>query len=87
LSVHPLIRPFTFQSVIVPILAERMNNILEAPVPFVAGCVSQPAEVPSDIVILDVIKDQFLTKDDVPPLPRMQELYPFHFYSSLLLLR
>lgn len=71
---YPLIRPFIFQSVIVPILAEKINNLLDAPVPFVAGCVSLPSEVPSDVVILDISKNQILTNNPLPVFPKMPEL-------------
>jgi len=38
----PLLRPFVYQSVMIPILPEMLLEFLEAPVPFVLGLTSAP---------------------------------------------
>lgn len=57
-----LIRPFVYQSVLIPILPESLFTMISAPVPFLVGVDSLPpkSEIPNDVVIVDVERDRVL---------------------------
>ena len=77
LAIPPLIRPFVYQSVIITTLPKKMYSFLEAPVPFIVGVTSLPADIPSDIIVIDISKRSLKSLNQIPPLPNLPQLYPF----------
>lgn len=84
LSLIPMIRPFEWQSLLLPVLPKAMLDFLEAPVPFIVGIQHKTNEVSSkisNIIRVNVYKDQVKTFS-LPQLPRQKELSsalePFH---------
>lgn len=76
LSVIPMIRPFEWQSLFLPILPERMLDFLDAPVPFIVGVQHKPSDrkmKASNLVHVNVVKDQVKARY-IPTLPRYKEL-------------
>ena len=84
-AVLPLLRPFRWQSVLLPILPTHLTAFLEAPVPFLAGfqyktpTVRQAAQ---GVVRVNVYKDSVASVGALPALPGRarlaQELAPAH---------
>ncbi|KAJ8422064.1 hypothetical protein Cgig2_031785 [Carnegiea gigantea] len=77
LSLTPMIRPFEWQSLFLPILPVKMLDFLDAPVPYIVGMQNIPADLrlkTSNLVHVDVAKDQVKTCS-LPLLPRRKELY------------
>ncbi|KAJ7972574.1 DENN domain-containing protein [Quillaja saponaria] len=61
LSLVPMIHPFQWQSLLLPILPARMLDFLDAPVPFIVGIQHKPVELKmktSNLVQVNVLKDQ-----------------------------
>eukprot|EP01104_Vermistella_antarctica_P017842 TRINITY_DN6419_c0_g1_i1.p1 TRINITY_DN6419_c0_g1~~TRINITY_DN6419_c0_g1_i1.p1 ORF type:complete len:951 (+),score=205.05 TRINITY_DN6419_c0_g1_i1:189-3041(+) len=59
MAMIPLLYPYVWQSVLLPILPERLYDLLEAPVPFIVGVTSLSGESivdkdMSDVVIVDL---------------------------------
>ncbi|XP_024043810.1 uncharacterized protein LOC18046225 isoform X3 [Citrus clementina] len=76
LSLIPMIRPFQWQSLLLPILPAKMLDFLEAPVPFIAGIQTKPADLKiktSNLVQVNVLKDQ-VKSCHLPALPQQREL-------------
>lgn len=76
LSLIPLIRPFEWQSLLLPVLPKKMLDFLDAPVPFIVGVQHKPNDVRpkvSNLVRVNVYKDQVKT-GSMPSLPRHKEL-------------
>ncbi|XP_058005811.1 uncharacterized protein LOC110660094 isoform X3 [Hevea brasiliensis] len=76
LSLVPIIRPFQWQSLFLPVLPGRMLDFLDAPVPFIVGIQQNPADLKmktSDLVHVNVVKDQ-VKMCRLPALPRYKEL-------------
>ncbi|GMI98679.1 hypothetical protein like AT2G20320 [Hibiscus trionum] len=76
LSLIPIIRPFQWQSLLLPVLPMRMLDFLDAPVPFVVGVQDKPADMKmrtSNLVQVNLPKKQVKTCY-VPQLPRHKEL-------------
>ncbi|XP_010264819.1 PREDICTED: uncharacterized protein LOC104602732 isoform X2 [Nelumbo nucifera] len=79
LSLIPMIRPFEWQSLLLPVLPKKMLDFLDAPVPYVVGIQQKPADLKmktsktSNIVHVNVQKDQ-VKMCYLPPLPRRKEL-------------
>ncbi|KAJ7977157.1 DENN domain-containing protein [Quillaja saponaria] len=76
LSLVPLIRPFQWQSLLLPILPARMLDFLDAPVPFIVGIQQKFADLKmktSNLVQVNVLKDQ-VKICHLPTLPRHKEL-------------
>ncbi|GLT41478.1 hypothetical protein SLA2020_155390 [Shorea laevis] len=76
LSLVPMIRPFQWQSLLLPVLPVKMLDFLEAPVPFLVGLQHKPADLKlktSDLVLVNVIKNQVKTCH-LPTLPHYREL-------------
>lgn len=73
-----LIRPFVYQSVLIPILPESLFTMISAPVPFLVGVASLPhkSEIPNDVVVVDVEKDRVhnLGPGGALQIPRWKEL-------------
>lgn len=76
LSLIPMILPFQWQSLMLPVLPARMLEFLEAPVPFIVGLQNKPTDLKmktSNLVHVNVFKDQVKTCS-LPTLPRYKEL-------------
>ncbi|KAK3193332.1 hypothetical protein Dsin_024642 [Dipteronia sinensis] len=76
LSLIPMIRPFQWQSLLLPILPGKMLDFLEAPVPFIVGLQNKPADLKlktSNLVKVNVLHDQ-VKMCNLPSLPRYKEL-------------
>jgi hypothetical protein len=73
-----LIRPFVYQSVLIPILPESLFTMISAPVPFLVGVTTLPpkSEIPNDVVVVDVERDRVLNlgPGGAPQIPRFKEL-------------
>eukprot|EP01113_Clastostelium_recurvatum_P009386 TRINITY_DN14519_c0_g1_i2.p1 TRINITY_DN14519_c0_g1~~TRINITY_DN14519_c0_g1_i2.p1 ORF type:complete len:609 (-),score=165.40 TRINITY_DN14519_c0_g1_i2:42-1868(-) len=78
LSWITLIRPFVYQSIIIPLLPSSLYTMLESPVPFLIGVTTLPpkGEIPPDVIIVDVKEDRVYCKEGLPRLaiPRHKEL-------------
>ncbi|XP_050365548.1 uncharacterized protein LOC126784096 [Argentina anserina] len=90
LSLIPMIRPFQWQSLMLPVLPGKMLDFLDAPVPFIIGIEQVPADLKkktSDPVVINVVKDQVKLSHHLPALPRYKELalelVPFHSKLSM----
>lgn len=84
LSIIPLIRPYQWQSLLMPVLPNDMLDFLDAPVPYIVGVKNKTTEVQSkltNVVLVDVNKNQVKTPT-IPSLPKQKELYsrlsPYH---------
>ncbi|XP_057839634.2 uncharacterized protein LOC131049560 isoform X1 [Cryptomeria japonica] len=84
MSVIPLIRPFQWQSLLLPILPNSMLEFLDAPVPYIAGVKNRSPEVRSkipNVILVDVNRNQVKTPS-IPQLPQQRELLsalvPYH---------
>lgn len=76
LSLVPMILPFQWQSLMLPVLPGRMLEFLDAPVPFIVGLLNKPTDMKikaSNLVHVNVFKDQVKTCS-MPALPRYKEL-------------
>ncbi|KAH6771308.1 DENN domain-containing protein [Perilla frutescens var. hirtella] len=88
LSIIPIIRPFEWQSLFLPILPARMVDFLDAPVPFIVGIKHRLPDMrtrPPNLVQLNVLKDQ-VRSCNLPQLPQhkelISELRPIHYKLS-----
>ncbi|OVA06839.1 DENN domain [Macleaya cordata] len=84
LSIIPLIRPFRWQSLLMPVLPNDMLDFLDAPVPYVVGVKNKTAEVQSRLangILVDANKNQ-VRSPTIPQLPKHKELVsslsPYH---------
>ncbi|KAG8641857.1 hypothetical protein MANES_12G041101v8 [Manihot esculenta] len=84
LSLVPMIRPFQWQSLFLPVLPGRMLDFLDAPVPFIVGIQQKPADLKmktSSFIHVNVVKDQ-VKVCRLPTLPHYKELFselaPYH---------
>ncbi|WCJ38232.1 DENN (AEX-3) domain-containing protein [Euphorbia peplus] len=84
LSVVPMIRPFQWQSLFLPVLPARMLDFLDAPVPYIVGIQQKPEDLKmrtSNLIHVNVLKNQ-VKMCNLPALPRYRELIsrlsPFH---------
>ncbi|XP_075507146.1 uncharacterized protein LOC142543650 isoform X1 [Primulina tabacum] len=87
LSIIPMIRPFEWQSLFLPILPGKMLDFLDAPVPFIVGIQHKIGDLKkkiSNLVRVNAIKNQVKTCY-LPLLPRRKELISElgPFYSLL----
>ncbi|KAF8721312.1 hypothetical protein HU200_023245 [Digitaria exilis] len=76
LSIIPMIRPFQWQSLLLPVLPRKLVDFLDAPVPFIAGVQHKPPDIKmkgSSLVRINVQKDQ-VKACSLPQLPRYKEL-------------
>ncbi|KAM0828353.1 hypothetical protein ACQ4PT_067613 [Festuca glaucescens] len=76
LSVIPMIRPFQWQSLLLPVLPRKLIDFIDAPVPFIAGIQYKPPDIKmkaSSLVRVNVQKDQ-VKGNLLPQLPRYKEL-------------
>ncbi|XP_022888293.1 uncharacterized protein LOC111403884 isoform X3 [Olea europaea var. sylvestris] len=84
LSIIPLIRPYQWQSLLMPVLPNDMLDFLDAPVPYIVGIKSKTAELQSkltNVILVDLNKNQ-VKSPAIPQLPQHRELYsslsPYH---------
>ncbi|XP_051131211.1 uncharacterized protein LOC127251524 isoform X2 [Andrographis paniculata] len=84
LSVIPLIRPYQWQSLLMPVLPNDMLDFLDAPVPYIVGVKNKTAEVQSkltNVILVDANRNQ-VKSPSIPQLPQYRELYsslsPYH---------
>ncbi|TYJ32457.1 hypothetical protein E1A91_A05G035800v1 [Gossypium mustelinum] len=84
LSVVPLIRPYQWQSLLMPVLPDDMLDFLDAPVPYIVGVKNKTSEVQSklaNVILVDANKNQIKTST-IPQLPQHRELFaclsPYH---------
>jgi len=80
----PMIRPYQWQCLLLPILPNQMLDFLEAPVPFAVGVQHKTSEVQtkaSHLVRVNVLKDK-IAMPSIPALPDysrlLSELELFH---------
>ncbi|KAJ4888873.1 DENN (AEX-3) domain-containing protein [Raphanus sativus] len=76
LSLVPMIRPFQWQSLLLPVLPGRMFDFLEAPVPFLVGIHSKPTDwkvKTSNLILVNIINNQ-VKICNMPALPQQREL-------------
>ncbi|XP_066384173.1 uncharacterized protein [Miscanthus floridulus] len=77
LSVIPMIRPFQWQSLLLPVLPMKLIDFLDAPVPFIVSLFGSPPDIKmkgSSLVRVNVQKDQ-VKACSLPQLPRYKELF------------
>ncbi|KAJ1437132.1 uDENN domain [Sesbania bispinosa] len=84
LSVIPLIRPYQWQSLLMPVLPNDMLEFLDAPVPYVVGVRNKTNEVQSkltNVMLVDANRNQ-VKSSTIPQLPKQKELIsslrPYH---------
>ncbi|XP_043721329.1 uncharacterized protein LOC122668844 [Telopea speciosissima] len=84
LSIIPLIRPYHWQSLLMPVLPNDMLDFLDAPVPYVVGVKNKTTEVQlklANIILVDANKNQ-VRSPSLPQLPQHKELFsslsPYH---------
>ncbi|WOG94214.1 hypothetical protein DCAR_0313507 [Daucus carota subsp. sativus] len=84
LSIIPLLRPYQWQSLLMPVLPNDMLDFLDAPVPYIVGVKNKTTEVQSKLtnaLIVDVNKNQ-VKSQTIPQLPKQKELFsllsPYH---------
>ncbi|XP_058079304.1 uncharacterized protein LOC131227526 isoform X2 [Magnolia sinica] len=84
LSIIPLIRPYQWQSLLMPVLPNDMLDFLDAPVPYVVGVKNKSSEVQSklaNVIVIDADKNQ-VRSPGLPQLPQHKELLsslsPYH---------
>ncbi|RDX68569.1 DENN domain-containing protein 5B, partial [Mucuna pruriens] len=84
LSVIPLIQPYRWQSLLMPVLPNGMLEFLDAPVPYVVGIKNKTSEVQSrftNVILVDANRNQ-VKSSTIPQLPRQKELVsslrPYH---------
>ncbi|KAH9616694.1 hypothetical protein KSS87_001428 [Heliosperma pusillum] len=84
LSILPLIRPYQWQSLLMPVLPNDMLDFLDAPVPYIVGVQSRALEVQSKLssaILVDVSRNQ-VKSSSMPQLPKhndlVQSLIPYH---------
>ncbi|ANM68853.1 unnamed protein product [Arabidopsis thaliana] len=84
LSIIPVIRPFRWQSLLMPVLPDDMLEFLDAPVPYIVGVKNKTSEVQSkltNVIVVDILKNQ-VKSPSMPQLPQYRDLYnalsPYH---------
>ncbi|KAM5547253.1 hypothetical protein ABKV19_001649 [Rosa sericea] len=84
LSIIPLIRPYQWQSLLMPVLPSDMMDFLDAPVPYIVGVKNKTHEVQSklsNVILVDANKNQ-VKSPTIPHLPQHRELFsalsPYH---------
>ncbi|KAI9085797.1 hypothetical protein K1719_032211 [Acacia pycnantha] len=84
LFIIPVIRPFQWQSLFLPVLPQNMFDFLDAPVPYIIGIQHKPVDLKirtTNLIQVDLLNDQ-VKMCFMPRLPRhrelISELRPFH---------
>ncbi|XP_050902534.1 uncharacterized protein LOC127114270 [Lathyrus oleraceus] len=76
LSLIPMIRPFQWQSLLLPVLPAKMIDFLDAPVPYIVGIQHKPDDLyikTSNLVEVNVMQNQ-VKMCHLPRLPRQRDL-------------
>ncbi|KAK7284179.1 hypothetical protein RJT34_18920 [Clitoria ternatea] len=75
LSLIPMIRPFQWQSLLLPVLPGRMIDFLDAPVPYIVGIQHKPDDLnmKPNLVLVDIQMNQ-VKMCHLPKLPHHKEL-------------
>ncbi|KAF3775677.1 DENN domain-containing protein 5B [Nymphaea thermarum] len=76
LSIIPLIRPYQWQSLLMPVLPDDMLDFLDAPVPYIVGVKSKTPEVQTKLgnsIVIDLDKNQ-VKCPTMPQLPQQKDL-------------
>jgi len=81
----PLLRPFIYQSVIIPIIPSKLFSLIDAPVPFIIGFTQKPTSVPDDVIVYDLEDKSLKTPEILPEIPRFREfeLEFLKYYNQL----
>ncbi|MED6183489.1 hypothetical protein PIB30_038266 [Stylosanthes scabra] len=77
LCLIPMIRPFQWQSLLLPVLPGTMLDFLDAPVPYIVGIQQMPDDShmkSNNLVLVNAMKNQ-VKMCQLPRLPRYRELY------------
>jgi len=78
LAFVPLLRPFIYQSVFLPVIPQSLQVVYTAPVPFVIGATTTPkeSELYDELLIVDIPNRNFFLppKCELPILPGAKEL-------------
>ncbi|KAJ0626964.1 putative cDENN domain, uDENN domain, tripartite DENN domain, DENN domain lobe protein [Helianthus annuus] len=75
LSLIPMILPFEWQSLFLPVLPGKMFDFLDAPVPFVVGILHKPAnKMRSNNLVHVNLADNQVEMSSLPVLPKQREL-------------
>ncbi|XP_015389639.1 uncharacterized protein LOC102613027 isoform X1 [Citrus sinensis] len=84
LSIIPLIRPYRWQSLLMPVLPDDMLDFLDAPVPYIVGVKNKTSEVQNkltNVILVDANKNQ-VKAPSIPQLPQHKQLFsslsPYH---------
>ncbi|XP_062220465.1 uncharacterized protein LOC133919915 isoform X2 [Phragmites australis] len=84
LSIIPLIRPYHWQSLLIPVLPIDMMDFLDAPVPYIVGVQNKTTDILNRLanaVVIDANRNQ-IKSASVPQLPQQRELLsalrPYH---------
>ncbi|KAG9154348.1 hypothetical protein Leryth_000784 [Lithospermum erythrorhizon] len=76
LSIIPIIRPFEWQSLLLPVLPAKMLDFLDAPVPFIVGVQHLPPDLKmkmDNLVQVNAVGNQIRARH-LPRLPRQKQL-------------
>ncbi|XP_042468651.1 uncharacterized protein LOC122051535 isoform X1 [Zingiber officinale] len=84
LSVVPLIRPYQWHSLLMPVLPNDILDFLDAPVPYIVGIKNKTTDIQSkltSVILVDADKNQ-VRSSWMPQLPQKKELFsslsPYH---------
>ncbi|THU56222.1 hypothetical protein C4D60_Mb11t15020 [Musa balbisiana] len=76
LSIIPMIRPFQWHSLLLPILPKKMLDFLDAPVPYIVGLQHKPTDIKmktANLIQINVSKEK-VKACSMPRLPGYKEL-------------
>ncbi|GMH45903.1 hypothetical protein BSKO_13866 [Bryopsis sp. KO-2023] len=77
LALIPLLRPFTWQSLLMPVVPARLLELLDAPVPFAVGLQHKTPEIAhrcGDLVRVNLYKDRIKNAPQASMLPNYRQL-------------
>jgi len=85
-SFIPLLRPFIYQSVIIPLLPNTLISLIDAPVPFLIGFTSRPSNIPPDVIVFDLEDKTLKLTETLPELPKFREFEVefLKYYNQLI---
>jgi hypothetical protein len=77
LSLVPMLRPFKWQSLMLPVTPQNMTGFLDAPVPYILGLNFKTQDVQkqtTDIVRVNIYKDSVKNTGSLPQIPGLKAL-------------
>eukprot|EP01114_Cavostelium_apophysatum_P009262 TRINITY_DN22364_c0_g1_i1.p1 TRINITY_DN22364_c0_g1~~TRINITY_DN22364_c0_g1_i1.p1 ORF type:complete len:611 (+),score=139.01 TRINITY_DN22364_c0_g1_i1:93-1925(+) len=80
LSFITLFKPFSWQSILIPIVPNHLTSLLDAPLPFILGLPRLPPKLPDDVIIVEldsgasVVTMNEAEVGEIPPIPKRKEL-------------